>query len=56
MKRIVQLLVLVAVLAVVPALLPPYYVTLLNYIGISALVAVGLVPVILLSRTLRSRG
>ena len=43
MKRIVQLFVLVLVLAVVPALLPPYYVTLLNYIGISALVAVGLV-------------
>ncbi|MDD3328525.1 MAG: branched-chain amino acid ABC transporter ATP-binding protein/permease [Zoogloea sp.] len=43
MKRIVQLLALLAVLAVVPALLPPYYVTLLNYIGISALVAVGLV-------------
>ncbi len=43
MKRIVQLLALLAVLAVVPVLLPPYYVTLLNYIGISALVAVGLV-------------
>ena len=43
MKRIVQLFVLVLVLAAVPALLPPYYVTLLNYIGISALVAVGLV-------------
>ena len=43
MKRIVQLFALVLVLAAVPALLPPYYVTLLNYIGISALVAVGLV-------------
>ena len=43
MKRIVQLFALVVVLAAVPALLPPYYVTLLNYIGISALVAVGLV-------------
>ena len=43
MKRIIQLFALVVVLAAVPALLPPYYVTLLNYIGISALVAVGLV-------------
>ena len=43
MKRIIQLFALVVVLAAVPALLPPYYATLLNYIGISALVAVGLV-------------
>jgi len=43
MKQSVRLLVVLAVLALVPALLPPYYVTLLNYIGISALVAVGLV-------------
>ena len=43
MKRIIQLFALVVVLAAVPALLPPYYVTLLNYIGISALVALGLV-------------
>ena len=43
MKRIIQLFALVVVLAAVPELLPHYYVTLLNYIGISALVAVGLV-------------
>ena len=43
MKQSVRLLAVLAVLAVVPAVLPPYYVTLLNYIGISALVAVGLV-------------
>ena len=43
MKNALRLLAVVAVLAVAPALLPAYYVTLLNYIGISALVAVGLV-------------
>ncbi|MBP7393664.1 MAG: branched-chain amino acid ABC transporter ATP-binding protein/permease [Zoogloea sp.] len=43
MKQSVRLLAVLAVLAVVPAVLPPYYVTLLNYIGISALVAIGLV-------------
>ena len=33
MKQSVRLLAVLAVLAVVPAVLPPYYVTLLNYIG-----------------------
>ena len=43
MKQSVRLLAVLAVLAIAPAVLPPYYVTLLNYIGISALVAIGLV-------------
>ena len=43
MKRIVSFLALIGLLAAAPAVLPPYYVTLLNYTGISALVAVGLV-------------
>lgn len=32
-----------ALLLVVPAILSPYYVTLLNYIGLYAMVALGLV-------------
>lgn len=43
MRQLVNLLTVVGILAAVPAVLPTYYVTLLNYIGISALVAVGLV-------------
>jgi ABC-type branched-subunit amino acid transport system ATPase component/ABC-type branched-subunit amino acid transport system permease subunit len=43
MKRLVPFLLLIGLLAAAPAVLPPYYITLLNYIGISALVAVGLV-------------
>lgn len=37
------LLALVAVLGIAPLLLPPYYVTLLNYIGLYTLVVLGLV-------------
>ena len=37
------LLVFLLALAVAPALLPEFYVTLLNYIGLYALVALGLV-------------
>ncbi|WAG77739.1 branched-chain amino acid ABC transporter ATP-binding protein/permease [Metapseudomonas furukawaii] len=37
------ILALVAVLALAPAVLPPYYVTLLNYIGLYTLVVLGLV-------------
>lgn len=37
------LLILVAVLVIAPLLLPPYYVTLLNYIGLYTLVVLGLV-------------
>jgi len=37
------LVALIAVLAVAPLLLPPYYVTLLNYIGLYTLVVLGLV-------------
>ena len=43
MRQTVYLLTLVGLLAAAPAVLPAYYVTLLDYIGISALVAVGLV-------------
>ncbi|WAJ38354.1 branched-chain amino acid ABC transporter ATP-binding protein/permease [Pseudomonas sp. GOM7] len=43
MKPRYLILALVAVLAVAPALLPPYYVTLLNYIGLYTLVVLGLV-------------
>ncbi|MDH1264792.1 branched-chain amino acid ABC transporter ATP-binding protein/permease [Pseudomonas sp. GD03944] len=43
MKPHYLILVLVAVLAVAPAALPPYYVTLLNYIGLYTLVVLGLV-------------
>jgi branched-chain amino acid transport system permease protein len=43
MKQTRNYAILLCLLAVVPAVLPAYYVTLLNYIGISALVAVGLV-------------
>ncbi|TDN43538.1 hypothetical protein C7389_13923, partial [Azoarcus indigens] len=32
-----------ALLAIAPQFLPPFYVTLLNYIGLYALVALGLV-------------
>jgi len=39
----VLLLVLLALLAVAPALLPPFYVTLLNYVGLFSIVALGLV-------------
>nr|WP_313404546.1 branched-chain amino acid ABC transporter ATP-binding protein/permease [Pseudomonas sp.] len=43
MKPRYLILALVAVLALAPALLPPYYVTLLNYIGLYTLVVLGLV-------------
>ncbi|MGP0173442.1 branched-chain amino acid ABC transporter ATP-binding protein/permease [Pseudomonas sp. NCHU5208] len=43
MKPRYLILALVAVLAVAPAVLPPYYVTLLNYIGLYTLVVLGLV-------------
>tara|TARA_Y100001951_G_scaffold101807_1_gene107321 strand:- start:14372 stop:16171 length:1800 start_codon:yes stop_codon:yes gene_type:complete len=43
MKPRYLILALVTVLAVAPALLPPYYVTLLNYIGLYTLVVLGLV-------------
>ncbi len=43
MKQRFPLLVLVAFLLVAPRLLPEFYVTLLNYIGLYALVALGLV-------------
>ena len=36
-------LVFLALLAVAPLALPPFYVTLLNYIGLYAMVALGLV-------------
>ena len=39
------LFVFLALLALGPLALPPFYVTLLNYIGLYALVALGLVPV-----------
>lgn len=37
------LLALLLVVGVAPLLLPPYYVTLLNYIGMYAMVVLGLV-------------
>ena len=37
------LLAFLALLALAPPFLPPFYVTLLNYIGLYALVALGLV-------------
>lgn len=43
MKPRYLILTLIAVLAVAPAVLPPYYVTLLNYIGLYTLVVLGLV-------------
>ena len=43
MKPRYLILALVAVLTVAPAVLPPYYVTLLNYIGLYTLVVLGLV-------------
>lgn len=43
MRRFAHPLAWLALLAVLPAVLPAYYLTLLNYIGISSLVAVGLV-------------
>jgi len=43
MKPRYLILMLIAVLAVAPAVLPPYYVTLLNYIGLYTLVVLGLV-------------
>ncbi len=43
MKPRYLILALVAALAVAPAVLPPYYVTLLNYIGLYTLVVLGLV-------------
>lgn len=43
MKPRYLILALVAVLAVAPTVLPPYYVTLLNYIGLYTLVVLGLV-------------
>ncbi|MGE7990995.1 ABC transporter permease subunit [Pseudomonas sp. NPDC089554] len=43
MKPRYLILALVAVLALAPAVLPPYYVTLLNYIGLYTLVVLGLV-------------
>ena len=43
MKPRYLILALVAVLGVAPLVLPPYYVTLLNYIGLYTLVVLGLV-------------
>lgn len=43
MNRRVGLIVLAVAMAAAPWVLPPFYVTLLNYIGISTLVALGLV-------------
>ncbi|HBT96317.1 MAG TPA: hypothetical protein DEB25_01025, partial [Desulfobulbaceae bacterium] len=43
MKQRLPLLVAVVLLAIGPAVLPEFYVTLLNYIGLSAIVALGLV-------------
>lgn len=43
MRPQLHLALLLGVLVALPVVLPPYYVTLLNYIGIAALVAVGLV-------------
>ena len=42
-RRLLPLFLLLAAMAVAPALLPPFQVTLLNYIGLYSLVALGLV-------------
>lgn len=42
-RRLLPLLLLLAAIIVAPLVLPPFYVTLLNYVGLYSLVALGLV-------------